>query len=111
MRRNELKREMSDGMESRCNGSRVVGTTMKKPIILYVSVENRPRTACNESPRSTIHAIDSANSSKQNLQDRSISTRARLSQSKLGRERTTYSVSTNNLAFHPKALIPKSLYP
>lgn len=69
IKRKELKREIRDGIERRCNGRRVVGTTMKKPMILYVSDENRPRTACNESPRSTIHAMDNANSSKQNLQE------------------------------------------
>jgi hypothetical protein len=39
MSKREEKREMRDGMERRCKGSRVVGATMKNPIIFHPSEE------------------------------------------------------------------------
>lgn len=103
IKRNDENREMRDGMESRCSGRSVVGTTMKKPMILYVSAERWPSTACSESPRRTIHAMERAKSSKQNLGSVSASVPVA--------SKRTYRVSTNNRAFHPNALIPRSLYP
>lgn len=110
IKRRELKRDMRDGMERRWSGKRVVGATMKNPTIFHPSDEKWPKSASSESPRRTIQAMAKANNSQQKLASRFPILMSHLSQRKK-RSNRTHRTSTQSLAFQPKALIPRSLYP